>query len=544
MAIARNQLQRRLRPRRPQPRRHPCCREEGCECAATRPNTSRSRPRRFRSEPPLLERVSGGEAARFSPRSSSIPGRCSRSVSTSSRNTRLSMWPSRWSERARSACATTSFIARATRALRTRTRSLSRSRRSQPRRMRGTFLTARQRGLTRAIVSWMASAPCSSPAIRSSAIRRSITATTWYASSTTTRRRSTLGLSLGQPAWLCGPLRRASRSRPRARRRPVSIHAYIGSSARFDEAILGFAQAYADKTEADWDALCAGSSGIPRLRRARRRRFAGDSSATISFVAPQPHPRVLVTRSPRQSSELATQLSALGLEPVLVPAIELAPPSSFDALDAALAQLSSYDWLIFTSANAVEAFHRRLESAGTARRSRGAVRIAAIGPATARALESVGLAAEVIPPQAVAESLTEALLPHARQADGSATRFLLVRAEDARDVLPDALRAAGAEVTIAPAYRTVVPPGRSMPSANSSAVETPGIAAVDLYQLFHRAQPAGALRGCGRRSSAIRASRVYWADHQRDSPLAWLCATCGGCDGLGRCAGAGGSRGH
>ena len=173
-------------------------------------------------------------------------------------------------------------------------------------------------------------------------------------------------------------------------------------------------------------------------------------------MASHSHPRVLVTRSRRQSSELARQLSALGLEPVLVPAIELAPPASFDALDAALAHLASFDWLIFTSANAVEAFGCRLESAGL--NVAGArARIAAIGPATARALEPIGLAAELIPPQAVAESLAEALLPQGSQPDGSPTRFLLIRAEDARDVLPEALRAAGAEVTIAPAYRTVVP---------------------------------------------------------------------------------------
>ena len=175
-------------------------------------------------------------------------------------------------------------------------------------------------------------------------------------------------------------------------------------------------------------------------------------------MASQPHARVLVTRSPRQSSELATQLSALGLEPVLVPAIELAPPTSFDALDAVLADLSSYGWLIFTSANAVEALHRRMESAGLNVAGVEA-RIAAIGPATARALGSIGLTAELIPPQAVAESLVETLLPYVRRPDGSATRFLLVRAEDARDVLPEALRAAGAEVTIAPVYRTVVPAG-------------------------------------------------------------------------------------
>jgi uroporphyrinogen-III synthase len=81
-------------------------------------------------------------------------------------------------------------------------------------------------------------------------------------------------------------------------------------------------------------------------------------------------------------------------------------------------------------------------------------KIAAIGPATARAVaEVLGREADLIPKQAVAESLAEALLPHAKQG----TRFLLVRAEAARDHLPEALRAAVAEVTIAPAYRTVIP---------------------------------------------------------------------------------------
>lgn len=176
------------------------------------------------------------------------------------------------------------------------------------------------------------------------------------------------------------------------------------------------------------------------------------------FVASQRQPRVLVTRSPGQASELATQLSALGLEPVLVPAIELAPPSSFDALDAALARVDSYDWLIFTSANAVEALRRRLESLGL-NATAGSVRVAAIGPSTARALGSIGFAASLVAPQAVAESLAEALLPHACRPDGSARRFLLVRAEDARDVLPETLRGEGAEITVAPAYRTVVPAG-------------------------------------------------------------------------------------
>jgi uroporphyrinogen-III synthase len=84
--------------------------------------------------------------------------------------------------------------------------------------------------------------------------------------------------------------------------------------------------------------------------------------------------------------------------------------------------------------------------------------IAAIGPSTAKAVHLLlGTKPTLIPPQAVAESLAEALLPHATQPDGSPTRFLLVRAEAARDILPETLRKAGGEVTIAPAYRTVIP---------------------------------------------------------------------------------------
>jgi uroporphyrinogen-III synthase len=165
--------------------------------------------------------------------------------------------------------------------------------------------------------------------------------------------------------------------------------------------------------------------------------------------------RVLVTRSPQQSSSLAECLRALGLEPILIPAIEITEPTSFRALDAALAQLDDFHWLLFTSANAVEAFHRRL--AHGLWPSGPALRTAAIGPSTARALEAIGLTADLIPPQAVAESLAEALLPHVRQPDGSPTRFLLVRAEEAPEHLPETLRSTGAFVTIAPAYRNIIP---------------------------------------------------------------------------------------
>ena len=185
---------------------------------------------------------------------------------------------------------------------------------------------------------------------------------------------------------------------------------------------------------------------------------------------PPKAPRILITRPANGNSELADRLRALGADPVLIPAIELTEPTSYAQLDAALERLDTFHWLLFTSANAVEAFAKR----GTERKTDDRVthsstlsmsgesdlktpKIAAIGPATARALEKIGLIPDLLPQQAVAESLTQILLPLATQQDGSPTRFLLIRAEEARELLPEALRAAGAEVTIAPAYRTIIP---------------------------------------------------------------------------------------
>ncbi|HEY1743522.1 MAG TPA: uroporphyrinogen-III synthase [Granulicella sp.] len=167
-------------------------------------------------------------------------------------------------------------------------------------------------------------------------------------------------------------------------------------------------------------------------------------------------PRILITRSPHQSSDLAERLRASGIDPILIPTIEIVEPTTFAPLDAAISHLNTFHWLLFTSANAVEATNKRLHALKGTGFSPSA-KIATIGPATTRAAEAAGLPVYLTAPQAVAESLANALLPHALQPDGTPTRFLLIRAEQARDHLPDTLRAAGAEVTIAPAYRTVIP---------------------------------------------------------------------------------------
>jgi uroporphyrinogen-III synthase len=174
-----------------------------------------------------------------------------------------------------------------------------------------------------------------------------------------------------------------------------------------------------------------------------------NSKRDASELPPLAGRRILITRAPRQASELADRLRQLGATPIVVPTIEIGPPSSFAALDVALASLSDFDLISFTSANAVEAFHERTQFLKTAAAPQ---RIAVVGPATARALEAIGLHAGLMPATYTAEALAAMLVPEA-----SGLRVLLVLAEDAPMILRDALAAAGASVTIAAAYRNRIP---------------------------------------------------------------------------------------
>lgn len=171
--------------------------------------------------------------------------------------------------------------------------------------------------------------------------------------------------------------------------------------------------------------------------------------------------RVLVLRAREQLSGLRDGLEALGADVRAVPVIEIVPPASWRELDEALACDAAWDWLVLTSANAAESVAGRLLGAG---RTAGFARVAVIGAATRARAREVGLlpgATEVLTGErAVAESLAEALVPRVRalvEQWGRPPRVLLPRAEVARDVLPEALRAAGAEVVVATAYRNQVP---------------------------------------------------------------------------------------
>ena len=114
--------------------------------------------------------------------------------------------------------------------------------------------------------------------------------------------------------------------------------------------------------------------------------------------------------------------------------------------------LASYKWIVFTSVNGLRFFWQALRKSGRDARALGAARIAAIGPATARALEERGLYADLVPPKYVAESVVEALEKTASLKDA---RVLLPRAAKAREVLPDCLAKAGATVDVVACYETV-----------------------------------------------------------------------------------------
>jgi uroporphyrinogen-III synthase len=162
--------------------------------------------------------------------------------------------------------------------------------------------------------------------------------------------------------------------------------------------------------------------------------------------------RVLVGRAKHQAGALSTELRKHGATVLQIPFIEIRKPPSFKRLDSALRNLEGYDWLILTSANGVEAMWERLHRLGFTNKNLKYLRIAAIGPATSKAIEQHGIKVNVVPKEYMAESVVRSLQ---RRVKGK--RVLLVRAKVARDVIPRELRKAGAHVDVVEAYETVVP---------------------------------------------------------------------------------------
>lgn len=162
---------------------------------------------------------------------------------------------------------------------------------------------------------------------------------------------------------------------------------------------------------------------------------------------------VLVTRARAQVSKITEKLEALGARCIELPAIRIVPPADgYEAIDAALSLLSSYDWLIFTSTNGVDAFFGRLFAASKDARDLARTRVAAIGKSTAARLKDYGIIADIVPEEFRAEGISSALKGELAPSE----RVLIPRAQEAREILPENLREYGAIVDVAPVYETVM----------------------------------------------------------------------------------------
>jgi uroporphyrinogen-III synthase len=164
--------------------------------------------------------------------------------------------------------------------------------------------------------------------------------------------------------------------------------------------------------------------------------------------------RIVITRAPEQAAELVSALESLGAQVFLLPTVSFAPPESPAELDAALERLTEFDWILFTSQNAVRFFCRRWTETGRERATPGAVRarVAAVGSATARAITAEGMRVDYIAQTQTGESLAGEL-----RDSMAGKRVLLPRSNRVDDRLPSALRETGARVTEVVAYRTLRP---------------------------------------------------------------------------------------
>ncbi|MBI3605899.1 MAG: uroporphyrinogen-III C-methyltransferase [Nitrospirae bacterium] len=163
--------------------------------------------------------------------------------------------------------------------------------------------------------------------------------------------------------------------------------------------------------------------------------------------------KILITRSKEQSKDFSDLLFYYGAEPVIFPAIRLLPPDRWDELDRAISSLEGFDWVIFSSTNGVQFFMDRLKALEKDIRAIHRVKICAVGSSTAEALLKYGIKADLVPASFQGESVVEAF----NRMDIQGARFLIPRAKEAREVLPESLKRMGARVEVVAAYQNVKP---------------------------------------------------------------------------------------
>jgi uroporphyrinogen III methyltransferase / synthase len=171
--------------------------------------------------------------------------------------------------------------------------------------------------------------------------------------------------------------------------------------------------------------------------------------------------RIIITRSREQSRKMAHCISELGGEAILFPTIQLSAPKDTTALDDAIRRVGEFDWVVFTSVNGVERFFRRFFEIRQDIRDMAGPRMGAIGPVTAGEIRKHGLKVDLLAKEFVAEGVLEML----SDADVRGKRFLIPRAEKAREILPETLVQRGGEVEVVSVYRTVLPDSSDIDAA-------------------------------------------------------------------------------
>jgi uroporphyrinogen III methyltransferase / synthase len=170
--------------------------------------------------------------------------------------------------------------------------------------------------------------------------------------------------------------------------------------------------------------------------------------------------RIVITRSRDQASDMVRLLSDCGAIPVEFPTIEVVPPADWAGLDEAINRISTFDWVVFTSVNAVKFFIERFDTLGLDRSLLNGIHICAVGPRTEESLTRIALKSDLIPAEYTAEGVLEVF----GSRDIAGRNILIPRAQEAREIIPDGLKNMGAHVTVATAYKNV------RPAANSSEV--------------------------------------------------------------------------
>jgi uroporphyrinogen III methyltransferase/synthase len=179
---------------------------------------------------------------------------------------------------------------------------------------------------------------------------------------------------------------------------------------------------------------------------------SGSLDSRNASDAPLAGRTILVTRTRAQARTLAEPLEAFGAEVLAMPVLELTDPPDLNLIDRALRRLSSYQWIVLTSTNAVDRFLARPALLRGAAEALAGVKLAAVGVSTAKRMRENGLEPDLVPDDARAEGLVEAFR---ELGVGEGSRILIPRALRAREVLPDELSAMGADVHVAPVYQTV-----------------------------------------------------------------------------------------